>query len=110
VFDVHDNQQVRRLDLLRLLRKLARRGVRRVARQALPDGVVNLLDLVEERIPVGREDMLCAPERQVAIRPQGTCRELIAQMGIDPGQAVAETTAAYRPAGPSHSSNGLRNI
>ncbi len=58
--------------------------MRRAFGKALADGVVDLLDLGEEGVPAGREDVLGAPRCEVTSGPQRRGCELVALAGVDP--------------------------
>src|SRR6266540_4205210 len=77
-------EEAARFDLGRVVRGLIRCGWWPFPLVALPDGVVDLLDVGEEGIEVGREGVQGAPERQVSAWAQQSVRLAIANRRIDP--------------------------
>src|SRR6266496_6618889 len=73
-----------RFDLGRLIRDLLRRRRWPLARAALADRVIHLLDLGEEGIEAGGERVPGAPERQVPAESQEAVRLAVADRGIFP--------------------------
>ena len=77
-------EQATSFDLRRLIRDLLRWRRRPLARVALADRVIDLLDLGEEGVEAGGERVLGAPERQVASGSQQPVRLAVAGPGIYP--------------------------
>src|SRR6266508_1868178 len=77
-------EQATGFNLGRLIRDLLWGRRRPLARIALPNCVIDLLDLGEEGIEASGERVPGAPERQVAAGPQEPVRLAVADRGIDP--------------------------
>lgn len=80
----HDIEQPGRLDLVGPVGQLPGRWARRTLGETFADGVVDLLDLGEEGVPVKREDVLGAPGCEVTSRPRRRGCELVAPVGVYP--------------------------
>jgi hypothetical protein len=65
VIDSDDVEEPRRLDLRAIIRQLSRRLTWSPVRKSLTDGVIHLLNLVDEGVTAGREDVRGRPGRQV---------------------------------------------
>ena len=77
-------EQPAALDLDGLLGQLAGCGEHVVLRQPLTDLVVDLLDLLEERVAAHRAHVVGAPEREVPVRPEHLVGPPVAHVGVDP--------------------------
>ena len=82
--DGHHREQPGRLDLRAVVGKLPRARPHGSRRQPLPDFVVDLLDLREERIAVLRQDVRRRPEREMPAGPQGLPRPQVPYLRVDP--------------------------
>jgi hypothetical protein len=88
------------LYFLPVVRKLARSGPGRAVRQSLADLLVDLLDLIEERItPIG-EHVLLGPQGQVPAGPQCLPGPLVPHTRVDPVPRRGREHQADRLVGP----------
>jgi hypothetical protein len=84
LLDVDDLEEAAGLDLVAVVVQLLRPRHCGVGREGLADLVIDLLQLVEERVAVVGDHVARPPQREVAARLQGVGRPAVAHSGVDP--------------------------